>query len=99
MDSPRINKNIKVLEKQVEPYSENKIPLVQYYFSEYRIYIGIVVAVFLALVLVRPSFLYLKIKDKKKISFQKLTTFWILGSLLIIGGVIGFNYYKERRYL
>lgn len=96
MDSPQISKNIKELENEVLPYSENKKDIIFAFIKFYKIYIGILIIVLLLLVIIRPRFLYIKNKKDRKFCFKQLFIYWLIFSLLIIISFIAYIYYYKR---
>lgn len=107
MDTPQLRNQIKELQSQVSPYTKKKSGVLstsfsfEGAFSSKKTYITIPVVVLIAILVLRPGFLY---KDKpdskgninKSLSFQKIIVAWLIISFLLIIGLFGYNYNKKE---
>lgn len=99
MPTPRLDN----LKKEVSYYSnKNQLPFnLENILSSNKIYTVIPCVILLLLCLIRPKFLYNDVTDKKgntmvNFSFQKLISFWLFFSLIIVIGFFAYRY-KNRR--
>lgn len=99
MDTPSIQKHMVRLRGEVAPFSNGKIkgePLFSLsslaVLGPYKIYLGIALAIFIGLLVIRPSFVYTTHLKKKSFSFGKLLTAWLIICIVLVLGIYGYNY-------
>jgi heme/copper-type cytochrome/quinol oxidase subunit 2 len=99
IQTPRIDG----LKKEVYQYSEkSKIPfqLEDIWYSN-KIYVVVPIIILVLLCIIRPDFLYNESTDKKgntdkKFSFQKLLSFWLFFSTILVVGIFGYRYKHNK---
>lgn len=100
IQTPRIDG----LKKEVYKYSENKSKLpfqLEDVWYSTKIYVVIPTIILVLLCISRPDFLYNETTDKKgitikKFSFQKLFSFWLFFSSILVVGLFGYRYNKTN---
>lgn len=104
MDTPQIERQVKELQSQVAPYSKNKpaSTLSQFNFLQNPLfpYLSIPVAILLLLLVFRPGFLYYDKNNGKdvvrSISIKKIFLYWLILSSVLVVGLFGYNYTKNK---
>jgi hypothetical protein len=100
METPTIKANIDRIRSEVSPYSGTKRVNSYNYtllFSPSRVYLIIPVVILILLIYWSPGFIkYEKVDDKgnvmRKVSYKKLSSYWLILSSILIIGYFGYNY-------
>jgi hypothetical protein len=110
VDTPTLQKKYLELREKVGPYEKgetsvqpfNVYDTVQNVISSPKMYGVILVSIFLILLILRPSFLYVDVDDgkggsTKELSINRFFLTWAVISLVLCLGFFGYNYRAKNQ--
>ena len=103
-DTALLQNKINDLQSRVDLYTnkeKNSFSIIKKFDIKKHIYFVIPIVVFILMAYFRPRFLYVEVKTKqrpvKKFSFSRFFAYWIGFSFLIILGIFGYLYHKNKK--
>jgi hypothetical protein len=89
MDTPTIRKRVKELGSGITLSNKSEDNSKEYLKNPY---IMGTVAIFIILLLARPSFLYIEVNNERKFCMKKFFTYWVLFSFLSALAIYSYSY-------
>lgn len=100
MDTPTLRKRVNQLQNEINPYTEKKVSkAIKFSFERLntspKLYIGIALLIFLIMIVTKPSFVKVTVRNKTKISIAKFLTYWFVFVLVFWVGIFAYNYKSQ----